>query len=199
MNIHQEVERIKTESTIYKTHIGVLKDSLKHIYIPDNGDIFEFGVYHGTSLNNILKFTQDNKIYAFDSFLGLPEAWSGAREHSFPKGHFSTDGSLPNVVNDRVTFIKGFFEDSLPEFLKSYKNNISFIHIDCDIYSSTKTIFNNMKPYIKSGTIILFDELIGYPDFELHEIKAWLEFVQETGIKYKYLYSASEQVSLVVL
>lgn len=194
--INLEVEKIKTESTIYKTRQGVMKDTLKHI---DSGDILEFGVFTGNSLRFISSYMPDRKIYAFDSFEGLPEEWPGARSKTHKKGHFNVNGALPQVNNSNITFVKGFFEDTLPKFTNSYNNCVAFIHIDCDIYSSTKTILRYMKPYILSGTVILFDELIGYQDFEINEMKAWMEFIEETQLQYKYLYSAKEQASLKIL
>lgn len=196
LDIYAEVNRIKQESTVYKTRPGVMKDTLKHL---DHGDILEFGVFTGNSLRFISKHLPDRKIYAFDSFEGLPEAWPGARSTTHKKGHFNVKGNLPQVDNPNITFVKGFFENTMPEFIKTYTDQVALIHIDCDIYSSTKTIFHYMKPYINRGTVILFDELIGYPDFEINEMKAWVEFIEETKLSYKYLYSAKEQVSLKIL
>lgn len=196
MMIKNEVDRIKKESIIYKTRGGVMLDTLKCLKY---GDIFEFGVFTGNSLKFISKHMTDRKIYAFDSFEGLPEAWPGARSTSHKKGHFNVNGKLPKIDNPNISYIKGFFESTLPAFVESYNDIVSFIHIDCDIYSSTKTILNYMKPYIKKNTVILFDELIGYPDFEKNEIKAWIEFINATRVEYQYLYSSREQVSLKIL
>lgn len=194
--IINEVNRIKTESKIYKTRGGVMSDTLKSV---GTGDIFEFGVFTGNSLRFISKYMPNNKIYAFDSFEGLPEAWPGSRGVTHKKGHFNVNGNLPKIDNSNISYVKGFFEDTLPSFLQNYNNTVSLIHIDCDIYSSTKTILHYMKPYIKKDTVIIFDELIGYPDFEINEIKAWMEFIDETQLQYKYLYSAKEQVSLKII
>lgn len=196
MNITKEVERIKNESVVYQTRQGVMKDSLKLLW---EGDIFEFGVYKGQSLSFICKTNPNRKIYAFDSFVGLPEAWPGGRESSHKKGHFNVRGKTPDIDHKHLKFIKGWFQDTLPIFTSGYSGSVALIHIDCDIYSSTKTILEYMKPYIQPGTIIIFDELIGYVGFELNEMKAWLEFVNDTNIEYNYLYSAKEQVSLRIL
>jgi hypothetical protein len=39
---------------------------------------------------------------------------------------------------------------------------------------------------LEKGTIIVFDELFGYPDFQNHEMKAFLEFLKENPINYEY-------------
>ena len=49
----------------------------------------------------------------------------------------------------------------------------------------TKTIFSLMRDRFQNGTISMFDEFLGYPGWELHEYKAFNEFIEETGFKYK--------------
>ena len=52
------------------------------------------------------------------------------------------------VANDRAvigfdTFTGlpvGLFEDELPAFLARTEEQIAFLHVDCDLYSSTKTV-----------------------------------------------------------
>ena len=46
-------------------------------------------------------------------------------------------------------------------------------NIDCDIYSSTKDIFDIAGDRINPGCIIVFDEYINYPSWEQHEFKAF--------------------------
>ena len=38
--------------------------------------------------------------------------------------------------------------------------------MDADLYSYTKSIFNNLKDYIDKDCIIVFDELLNYPGFD---------------------------------
>lgn len=61
----------------------------------------------------------------------------------FEKGSFKLD-ALPSVEKN-VHLIKGFFSDSIRLFLGNNNENCAFIHIDCDLYSSTKTIFNRLN------------------------------------------------------
>jgi hypothetical protein len=46
------------------------------------------------------------------------------------------------------------------------------------------------------GTIILFDEYFNYPNWEVHEYKAFQEFVTKYGVKYRYLAFARQQVAV---
>ena len=151
-----------------------------------DGLFLEFGVFNGKSINIMSNILKNKVFYGFDSFEGLPEYWIPG----FDKGKFNLEGNLPKV-NKNVSLIKGWFNETLPDFCKDHKENIAFLHIDCDLYSSTKTIFDNLKDRIKPGTIITFDEYFGYYNWKNHEFKAFQEFVNENNIKYKYLSSNS--------
>ena len=144
----------------------------------------EFGVATGNTINYISKFTSD-KVYGFDSFEGLPEKW----RDGFEKGTFSLHGQLP-AVNHNVQLIKGWFDQTLVEFLQLHPNEkISFIHLDADLYSSTKLILNLLKDRLDKDCIIIFDELVNYPGFDgdTGELKAFYEFINENIVDYKWI------------
>jgi hypothetical protein len=143
----------------------------------------EFGVATGGTINYISKFTNNN-IYGFDSFNGLPEKW----RDGFEKGTFNQNGKLP-IVNENVILVKGLFENTLSDFIKSKNKKVSFIHMDADLYSSTKYILNTLKNYIDNECIIVFDELINYPGFdgEKGELKAFYEFITENKVDYEWI------------
>jgi len=103
----------------------------------------EFGVYKGYTLNFIQANTS-NTIHGFDSFNGLPEFWIDG----FDKDAFE----LPNTpqFSGNVKIHEGYYDYSLPIFLNNHKESIAFMHIDCDLYSSTKTIFDLCKDYLKT-------------------------------------------------
>jgi hypothetical protein len=74
--------------------------------------------------------------------------------------------------------VKGFFEQTLPDFLDAYgKKSVAFIHVDCDLYSATKTVLAQLAPMLVEGTIIVFDEYFNYPGWQQGEYKAFAEFV----------------------
>lgn len=150
----------------------------------DKGINLEFGVADGATL---CKFANDeiNTFYGFDSFEGLPEDWYGG---IYNKGDFARIG-LPKVP-DNVELIKGWFDETLPLFIT--RNDISgkkadFIHVDCDLYTSAKTIFDNMGSFIQPGTIIAFDEYFNYPGWQMDEYRAFQEYVADNNINYEYL------------
>jgi hypothetical protein len=122
----------------------------------------------------------NNTVFGFDWFHGLPEAWRAG----FPQGAFA--GSVPQV-RENVELVQGLFEESLPKFLKAHRGEVGLLHVDCDLYSSTKTIFHYLADRIVPGTIIVFDEYFNYTGWRLHEHKAFQEFVAEHHRTYDYL------------
>ena len=161
-------------------------DTLRHVLrIMENepaGLIMEFGVWNGGTINKIARKFKKNTVYGFDSFSGFPD--DGRSDW---KQDFSLGSNLPNVESN-VQLIKGYFEETLPAFADSNRSNtISFLHIDCDIYSSTKTIFQECSEIIKPGCVIVFDELLHYRRFPQNEMLAFYEFIQETGMGFKWL------------
>jgi hypothetical protein len=148
-----------------------------------DGLCLEFGVYKGDSINRLAELKSDVTWHGFDSFVGLPEAWTlGAKA-----GAFSTRGTLP-VVRENVKLVAGFFEDTLPAFVAEHRSSkVSVLHIDADLYSSTKTILENLKGMLVPGSIVIFDELINYPGWQDGEYRAFTEYVADNHLTFEYL------------
>lgn len=153
----------------------------------------EFGVASGRSINYISKFTKE-KVYGFDSFEGLPEDWTT----NFKKGAFNQQGILPNV-NHNVELIKGWFNETLVEFLEKHNKKISFIHMDADLYSSTKYVLDTLKNYMDKDCILIFDELVNYPGFDgdTGELKAFWEFVTENKVDYEWIGMNGKPIGMI--
>jgi len=81
--------------------------------------------------------------------------------------------------------------------LKKNKQSIDFIHFDCDLYSSTKTILDLLGNRIKKDTILIFDEYLNYPTWQKHEFKAFQEFVKKRNVSYDYLAFTSKSAVCV--
>jgi len=135
----------------------------------------EFGVWSGSSITRIAHCVPSNyQVFGFDSFEGLPEKW----REGYDAGTFDTGGSLPPVP-DNVTLIKGWFDQTLPQFCKTHGNcKVGLLHVDCDIYSSTKTVLEELTKadMLVDGTVVVFDELFNYAGYEDHEAKALYEW-----------------------
>lgn len=152
--------------------------------------ILEFGVFQGYTISLIKEKVQGlgYEIYGFDSFHGLPNDWKN-NETDFvyiPKGGFNLNGQAPEIQG--VNLIKGLFEDTIFPFLEKAQD-IALLHIDCDLYDSTKTVLYNLNDYIKPGTIIVFDEWIyaEREDFNDHEQKCFHEWARDFNRKYELI------------
>jgi hypothetical protein len=161
---------------------------------PAEGILAEFGVWKGESVNHLARRVNPRVVYGFDSFEGLKEDWAGWRE---PKGAFSLGGRMP-AVEPNVRLVKGWFDTTLPGFLKENTSSVSLVHLDSDTYESTSTVLGLIGGRIVTGTVLIFDEYFGYRGWRLGEFKAWQEFVAQSGLDYEYLAFSTHSVSVRV-
>ena len=125
------------------------------------------------------RYLPNATIYGFDSFQGLPEDWDIGSGRKAPKEAFDMRGGLPNVMSN-VKLVKGFYNDTLAPWLATHAGSVRLLHLDCDLYSSSVTVLETLEPRIVPGSIIVFDELINYPEFETHVMRALLGFMAST-------------------
>ncbi len=157
-------------------------------------DYMEFGVFRGYSFRWWVNNCRNNnsKFYGFDTFEGLPENWG-----LFKKGDMKSD--IPVIDDSRSEFIKGLFQDTLPQFLN--ENKIRFesrkiVHMDADLFSSTLFVLTSLAPYLKKGDILIFDEF-NVPN---HEFLAFKMFCDSFYIKTKFIGAVNNylQVALMI-
>lgn len=154
------------------------------------GLYLEFGVGRGKSIRWIGRHA-DRSVHGFDSFKGIPEYW-----HGNPAGTFAQK-KLPKVP-DNVNLHVGMFDETIPTFLGEHDEPVSLLHVDCDLYSSTVTIFEAFGSRLQPGAVILFDEYYNFPRWQEHEFKAFQEFVKNSGARYEYIaYSVTGQQAAV--
>jgi len=177
---------------ILGTSIQVLRLALKSSAV--EGLVLEFGVRSGTSIRQISALARQD-VHGFDSFQGLPEAW-----HNLAAGTYSTGGVLPAVPKN-VHLHEGDFNESLPKFLETHKGPVRFMNIDCDLYSSTKCVLDLIADRIIPGTVIAFDEYLGFPRWQEDEFRAFKEMAEKYHWSYEYLAISifSKQVAVRIL
>jgi len=132
------------------------------------GDWVEFGVYKGGSLGLLalqLKLANSSKkIIGIDTFEGHPfdNVYQGK---VIPRKEYFWDTSIELVqralyragVLDFVSLQKGVF-DEVVEALGPKLYKVSLVHIDCDLYQSTKTAFGwAMEHLVQDGLAIIDD------------------------------------------
>jgi len=185
----EDSQRFIYDNSSTETLTFVGKDAVKRLFkhcikiAPPSGALFEFGVFKGTSINFLAReFAQrgdDRTIYGFDSWAGFSEEWSGVHE-SFPQLLFDQGGARP-IVESNVHLIDGFIEQTLPSFIsESGLDMVSFAHIDTDTYSPANTVLRSLRPFLVSGSILIFDELCGYPNWRNHEYRALIENLERS-------------------
>ena len=143
----------------------------------------EFGVWRGESilyLSNKFK-DKSHKFYGFDSFIGLPETWhtmTGINE----AGTFSMNGITPQIKDDRVKFISGWFQNTVEKFVDQLKLDDSklVVHFDADLYSSTLFCLMQIDK-LKTPYLAIFDEIPG------DEVRALYNYKQASGANIKFL------------
>jgi hypothetical protein len=148
---------------------------------PVPGHIIEFGTWKGHSVRTMrdelwMSAIWDGKqrgkrIYACDSFEGLPEDYEG-----LPAGNFATP--VPKLTGIRI--VKGFFEDSLTPALAKEVGQVSLAHLDADLESATTTALDWLTPLLRPGSLLLFDEFIGE---DPAEERAFVDWTERTGVK----------------
>lgn len=145
------------------------------------GMVCEFGVAQGRSINHIASLVADRCVYGFDSFEGLPEDWYDGEA----KGKYRVE-ALPKV-RPNVKLIKGMFSETLGPFLQDHPEPAAFLHVDCDLYSSTRCVLDYFRGRIRVGTVILFDEYFNYPGWRHGEYKAFTECSREWQLAFEYI------------
>lgn len=151
-------------------------------HIVDSEDLdavcyLEFGVSRGTSFEWwISNIRNKNAIFiGFDTFTGLPEDWGHNK-----KGAMSTEGKIPDFEDGRCRFIKGIFQEILPDFLDTFETKLrKVIHLDADLYSSTLFVLTSLYPILNKGDILIFDEF----NVPMHEFRAYKDFVESYRVK----------------
>ncbi len=172
----------------FKLHEFVIKEEIQNQPI----DYLEFGVASGIAFKWWVEKNENpgSRFFGFDVFTGLPEDFGVMK-----KQHYDTAGQTPNIQDDRVTFIKGLFQDSLPGFLNDYKpQQKKVVHMDADLYSSTLFVLTKLNPFLEKDDIIIFDEF-GVPT---HEFRAFSDIVSSYNLRYEFLGAVNNYLQIAI-
>jgi hypothetical protein len=171
----------------------VLVDSVDRA-LKVSGCFCEFGVFQGRTLTRIASLAPDRAVHGFDSFEGLPEDW----RDGYKQGAFQT--RVPAIGAKNVQLHAGWFDATVPSFVATLAQPVALAHIDCDLYSSTRTVLDSITPHLTVGSIILFDEYFNYPGWRHHEHRALQESIESGELTVDAIsYNAhGEQVAFIV-
>ena len=95
--------------------------------------------------------------------------------------------SLPNPGSPPACRVAVPQSCTLRSVAAAHAGPAALLHVDCDLYSSTRCIFASLGSRVVPGSILVFDEYFDYPGWEEHECRAFAEFVAEVGLSYEYL------------
>ena len=194
---------------------GILQQAFRHAYNTIGpGLCLEFGVGMGHSYCwqalQIMDWAKGCVLVGFDAFEGLPEETEGvwAPERN-GKGHFcypmeilkehmeacGLDWNCPQFKR-----IKGFFEDTLTKELQDELVDavvgdpvdegipLMFVNIDVDIHKSTIQALDFIRPMMRPGLPIYFDDWLDPIDVgkgadKWGEHLAWEQWSAANGVK----------------
>ena len=138
--------------------------------------VLEFGTAAGYAFTKILYATRylgmEGRVvvHAFDTFEGLP-ASTHAGDRALLAGYGWVPGSYRGSYEELDAYCReryanyrihrGLFEDTLtPDFLGSLAERPPIlIWIDCDYYSSARTVLSRLIPWIPTGCVVYFDDV----------------------------------------
>lgn len=158
------VERVEYgESVIPQNRLNFLSEICKETLIKNPGNVCEVGVYKGGTLIELAKVVKEVcpqfKVFGIDTFYGHPYS-DGHPVH--PKGKYSDVD-----INELKEFIKNIELDNFIELFEGRVEdiweqlnleNISFAHIDCDLYTPIKYCAEIMPEKMNNSSIIYFDD-----------------------------------------
>ncbi len=130
------------------------------------GNIIEFGVADGRSTRTLRRALgrSDKRMFACDSFEGLPEKFENAEAGTF--------ACKPPRIRG-VEIVKGYFEESLTRELAARVGRVALASLDADLYSSTLCALNWLTPLLGTGSLLLFDEFLGEKESEKRAFEEW--------------------------
>ena len=106
------------------------------------------------------------RCFCFDSFEGLPKPKGIDIGGAFREGDYQCDFDtfVDNICSagldmERVSIVKGWYSDLNKQTQEQYDmGSARIIHIDCDLYESTRDALAFCTNLIADGTVIIFDD-----------------------------------------
>jgi hypothetical protein len=161
-------KRLTTSRTAWRGQLQGIQKWGAHLPLVD-GDIYQFGVFNGDSMKELRTYFPGSTMWGFDSFQGIPSLNddNDVRQKDFEAGAYKaaiTPESLRRQIAEpeRVSFIVGFYNESLTPSLKSKKHMkpAKYIDVDADLYSSSYQALDWMfsNGLVQPGTLIGYDD-----------------------------------------
>jgi predicted O-methyltransferase YrrM len=118
------------------------------------GDIAELGVYRGGSAFLLGKALPGKALHLFDSFTGLPDP---APMDLHAKGDFA--GTSRAKTAQLLSFTQAIFHVGyFPETFQHFSSPLALVHLDADLYASTKSGLEAFWPLLSPGGLMIGDD-----------------------------------------
>jgi hypothetical protein len=157
---------------IEKNYRILARSELYNRTIHLNGSIIEAGVAGGTGLSTFALLEDSRKlkrkIWAFDSFSGFPPGTNydspeflkyGKPEYIEFSKDFVMDVLRSIMISDETLNNIRLSEGWMPQSFSQYDlKPIALLHVDVDLYQSTKDALDYFWPNLKSTGIVILDE-----------------------------------------
>jgi len=124
------------------------------------GDLAEVGVYTGASAKLVCEAKGNRILHLFDTFQGLPELSDADTKWQFHKNQYSCSlNDVKSYLHDymNVYFYEGFFPQTATPVMNT---KFSLVHLDVDLYESTKNGLNFFYPRMNPGGIIISHDYV---------------------------------------
>jgi len=131
-----------------------IMEMLHHAGKNPTGLIAEVGVYNGGFTEILSDNLSDAKIYAYDTFEGMPEScWEKEEYHHI--GEFKPELDVVKILNNRKNVVvrKGVFPESIQD-----ETGFWMVHLDVDFYLSTLNSLRVLKDRMVKGGAIFLDD-----------------------------------------
>lgn len=168
MNFEEIYKECKPHTMTCKNRMHALYKSVhyvSHRNVP--GDLVETGVWKG---GNVLLMALtleslgvDRKIWAYDTFEGMPEPSEHDRRHDGKKPDFSNRNNLKVSLGEAksllegydIKFVKGKVEETIPSIAPK---KIAVLRTDTDFYESTRHTLKHLYHRISKGGVFVNDD-----------------------------------------
>lgn len=154
--IKGEVRSLLSDHEAYQIYMAVQRTAK----IP--GDIAEVGAYRGGSAKLICEAKGDRALHLFDTFEGLPEI-SEIDEGMFKRGQYGASAEeVKKYLSGypQVFIYKGVFPGTGDPIRDK---RFSFVHLDVDIYESTRAALDFFYPRMARGGVMISHDYINSP------------------------------------
>lgn len=156
--------------------------------LESEGDVAEFGVWQGGSAGLLASASigLNKELHLFDTFDGIPIV--SDKDNFWRVGDFGRSSTSFEKVKadfsemDFVKIHKGNFDATLND-VQDHK--FCFVHVDCDVYDSVKSVTEFIYPRMSKGGVIVYDD---YGDWISQGAKLAVdEFYSNIGKVFIYL------------